>query len=795
MILAGFQALWSHWRRHPLQLLTLVVGLALATGLWTGVQAINAQARVNYDQAAATLGQDRVSKLEGSLTLADFAAARRAGWPVSPVIEGRVPGTSLRLLGIDPFTLPPNQGGAAPDLSDPDLLRAFLSGDLAFAAKDTLPRVPPELTEVRALTGLPPGTLMIDIQTAQRMLGTADVTRFLIGAGGPGGPEALAQAIPESRVVEPGGGGDLARLTDSFHLNLTAFGLLAFVVGLFIVHAAIGLAFEQRRSLFRTLRALGLPLRALTGLLAAEMAMFTLVAGALGVILGYLIAHALLPGVAATLSGLYGASVSGSLSLSPVWWLSGFAMAGAGMVGAGGLSLYRLRSLPILSAAMPRAWARAQRRSIAVQGCIGLGLFIVAGGFALAGQGLITGFAALGALLLGAALVLPPILIAVLDLGASRARGPVMQWLWADTRQQVPGLSLALMALLLALAANIGVGTMVGSFRATFTGWLDQRLAAEIYVTARDPDEAEIIAAWLAPKVDAVLPIVSADVILAGAPGEVFGVADHATYRDNWPLLASVPDVWDRLAAQGGVLLNEQTARRADLWPGSVATVQGAGTLPVLGVYSDYGNPLGQAILGLTAFDAAYPEAQRLRMAIRVAPDAAPTIADALVARFDLMPGQVTPQAAIKEFSLSVFEQTFAVTAALNVLTLGVAAFALWASLTTLGTMRLPQVAPVWALGLTRAHLASADLARAVLLAVLTAGIAVPVGVGLAWVLLAVVNVQAFGWRLPLLPDPRGWLILGCWTVVAAVAAAALPAWRLWRMPPSDLLKVFAHER
>ncbi len=37
------------------------------------------------------------------------------------------------------------------------------------------------------------------------------------------------------------------RLTESFHLNLTALGLLAFVVGLFIAHAAIGLALERRR--------------------------------------------------------------------------------------------------------------------------------------------------------------------------------------------------------------------------------------------------------------------------------------------------------------------------------------------------------------------------------------------------------------------------------------------------------------------------------------------------------------------------------------------------------------------
>ena len=45
---------------------------------------------------------------------------------------------------------------------------------------------------------------------------------------------------------------DLERLTDSFHLNLTAFGLLSFVVGLFIVTSAVGLAFDQRLPMLRT---------------------------------------------------------------------------------------------------------------------------------------------------------------------------------------------------------------------------------------------------------------------------------------------------------------------------------------------------------------------------------------------------------------------------------------------------------------------------------------------------------------------------------------------------------------
>lgn len=63
MIRAGAQALWSHWARHRLQLLVVIIGLALATGLWTGVQAINAEARGSYDRAASALGQTQLQQI------------------------------------------------------------------------------------------------------------------------------------------------------------------------------------------------------------------------------------------------------------------------------------------------------------------------------------------------------------------------------------------------------------------------------------------------------------------------------------------------------------------------------------------------------------------------------------------------------------------------------------------------------------------------------------------------------------------------------------------------------------
>jgi putative ABC transport system permease protein len=113
----------------------------------------------------------------------------------------------------------------------------------------------------------------------------------------------------------------------------------------------------------------------------------------------------------------------------------------------------------------------------------------------------------------------------------------------------------------------------------------------------------------------------------------------------------------------------------------------------------------------------------------------------------------------------------------------------------TLATMRLPQVAPLWALGQTRARLAVIELLKTLGLVVLTWALALPVGLALAWVLTAVVNVEAFGWRLPLLVFPWDWMRLLLLSLVSSALAAALPAIGLLRTPPAHLLKVFSNER
>jgi putative ABC transport system permease protein len=552
--------------------------------------------------------------------------------------------------------------------------------------------------------------------------------------------------------------------------------------------------------MLRTLRACGVSARLLNTVLVIELVSLALVAGLAGLVCGYLIAAALLPDVAASLRGLYGAQIPGQLTLKPEWWLAGIAISILGALAAAAASLTKAIRLPILEAAQPFAWQQAQRRWLIFQSALALAIFALALGLMWFGDSLLSGFAVLAALLLGAALVLPMILELVLSLGQRHAQHPVTAWFWADSRQQLSGLSLALMALLLALAVNVGVGTMVESFSQTFLTWLDGRLAADVYVNASSDAQASEIKGWLRgrPEIEAILPGGRTETQMAGAPIEILGLPDHATYRDHWPLLQSTANAWIRLRAGDAGLVSEQLARRLKLGIGDRIDVPAPGgdwTLEVVGIYADYGNPKGQIAVNFAALIRRFPAIPQTRFGLLVAPGRIPALISALREKSGLDDRDVTDQATMKAQSTRIFNRTFAVTAALNAFTLGVAGVALLTSLLTLSNSRLPQLAPLWAIGVTRRRLAAIELLKTMSVALITTLLALPLGLLVAWCLIAIVNVKAFGWRLPFHVFPLQLMELLGVAMAAALCAALLPALRLARMQPASLVRIFANER
>ena len=804
-------ALLSHWRRHRVQFVSIFTGLWLATALWTGVQALNSQARSDYARASAVLAgpmQAQFVPRKGEhFDQKLYVQLRKQGWQVTPMLEGRLrlsgePVRSVRLIGIDPLSLPPTSSiaGVQPQAFDlqafigtpgqawvgPDTLRQWGEGSMRDSEGQPLPPVVLQ-------PALAPGIMVVDIGHAQRLLHAPGQLSRLLVAGKPGPLPADIAALLELQPQQDDDG--LQRLTDSFHLNLTALGLLAFVVGLFIAHAAIGLALEQRRGLIRNLRACGVSLNTLLGALVLELGLFALLGGLAGVASGYVLAAWLLPDVAASLRGLYGAQVAGTLSLPAGWWLAGVLVSVLGALLAGLGSVLRAARLPLLALAQPQAWRLAQGLWSRRQACAAGLLLLLALGFGVLGNSLACAFAMLAGLLLASALLLPALLDHGLG-GLTRfCRRPLAQWFVADSRQQLPALSLALMALLLALAASVGVGSMTEGFRKTFVGWLDMRLSADLYVTPRDTEQGLQIAEWLGQQsaVIAVLPGWRVETRLQGWPVQVQGIVDHPLYLKRWPLLEQQPRAWEQLSSGQAVMLSEQLARRLKLHLGDRLALSSQ-AMTVVGVYADYGNPKGHVLVNAGWLRSHWPQATLTGLSVDLHTDQVPVTKAALQQHFALDDSRVVEQVRLKSWSTEVFNRTFAATAALNSLTLGVAGVALFINLLTLGQTRLGQLAPLWALGVQRRQLVWLSLGQTLMLSSFTVLLAIPLGVLLAWCLVAVVNVQAFGWRLPLYVFPAQLLQLAVLGLLTSLLASAWPLWQLARRQPRELLRPFADE-
>ena len=272
----------------------------------------------------------------------------------------------------------------------------------------------------------------------------------------------------------------------------------------------------------------------------------------------------------------------------------------------------------------------------------------------------------------------------------------------------------------------------------------------------------------------------------------------HETYSEHFPLNAAQPDVWRLLHETDSALVSEQLARRLKLAPGDSFDLPTTGDLwrvRVAGIFPDYGNPKGQIRLDHARLAQHFSDASGVHYSLRVAPEATARVMARMQEKFGARITRIIDQAEVKKISNEIFERTFTVTTALNALTLIVSAIALFASLLTLSNLRLAHVAPVWAIGVTRTRLALMEMLRILVFAAGAAVLAIPLGLFMTWALVAIVNVVAFGWRLPMHVFPLHWLTVFIIALITALFAGLAPVMRLARTAPVDLLKVFANER
>ena len=343
-----------------------------------------------------------------------------------------------------------------------------------------------------------------------------------------------------------------------------------------------------------------------------------------------------------------------------------------------------------------------------------------------------------------------------------------------DAAGRVGEIRLALGALSVASAVAIGMGLMVESLRRDFTLMLDQRLWNGVHVSATAAD-AKFDIEWIRG-----LPG-SRDV---RRYGEFHARLPQGMVRVDVAVLDSEETA--RYGFAGAltedVMLNEVGARLFGLGVGDVVAISAGGAteeLKVAHVFRDFGAVQPRLLMPMSRH-APFADLVAWRQ-IWVRTEAGDTARLSAALRNRYGNARITDQAQIRSAAMAIFDRSFAISRALTVVALVVAAIGLYAALTALLASRQREFRLWTALGLSSGEIWRQAMAQTFCLGLLAVASAVPFGLFVAWVLCDFVNPLAFGWSIDLHPHTGaiGYpLLLG---LAVTLLAGATPAYRLAR--------------
>ena len=605
-------------------------------------------------------------------------------------------------------------------------------------------------------------------------------------------PAGLTVQRPERR------GAQVEKMLSAFHFNLMALSYIALLVGLFLVYNTVSVSVITRRGEIGMLRTVGASRRTVLVLFLGEAVSLAAVACVIGSPLGWVLAQAAVTMTSSTVSTFWVAAAAQVPPLGLGDVILGFAVGlPLAVVAAVVPALEAARVTPV--SAMRSESELVIRRRLPSRYLVGAGvLFAIAGWCATrpAVAGLpVFGLVAVLGIVLGAALLVPPVLHLLQRMPSPRWLGVEGELARTNLGGAIRRLSISVAALAISLAMMVAIAIMIGSFRETVVYWVGQTLQADLFISAArqsplgdratvSPAVEEALVAH--PEVVAVDGIRGVDVsyrdslVIVGS-GRFGVLLNHGNLLFKTP-----PDGRGALAdaiGKAAVVVSESFSLKFDVSVGDVITLPtGLGDRPfhVTGVYYDYSTDRGLVVMDDQTFAAYYDDRRPSGLTAYLTDGAdAGRVREDVLATFGTEPAVfITTNAVLREQVLRVFDSTFAVTYALEAIAIGVSMFGVAATLLTLVLERRQQIAVLRLIGAERKHLRRMIVIEAAMLGVVGLGIGLVVGVLLSLVLIYVINVQSFGWTIQF-HVPVAFLARASFLILAATTLAGLYPARL----------------
>lgn len=582
----------------------------------------------------------------------------------------------------------------------------------------------------------------------------------------------------------------------AFHANLTALSWIALVVGLFLVYNTVTISVVARRQEIGTLRALGVRRRQVLLLFLGEAAALALIGIVIGLALARLLADAAVGLTASTVNTLYIAAVSAppDLTIGHVW-----------LAVAIGLPL------SLIAAAVPALEASRVPPTAAMRGhdtldmrtrlrpralLLPLAVLMAAYGLSLLppiGRRPVFAYAAALTLVVGAAFFVPAIMFGLARLSRTTLRrrlGVEGLLAHANLTSAIPRLSISVAALAVSLSMMVAIAVMIGSFRDTVVYWVGQTLQADLFigpgvrptVGAEQTISADVIDAIARhPEVEALDQFRNLDLVYEGNLA-VLGAGSLAVVMDQGSLLFKSPanarDELRNAIGQDAVIVSEPFSMRYGKREGDaleLPTPQGPRTFRIVAVYYDYASDRGVVILDRGTFRKYWGDLAPSGVAAYLKDGADPerVRAEMLEMVDEGHRAFIFSNQTLRREILNVFDSTFAITYALELIAIVVAMLGVAGTLLTLVLERRRELSLLRLTGADRRQVRRMVIIEAALIGGVSQGIGLVVGFALSLVLIYVINVQSFGWTIQF-HLPTAFLIQSSIAVVIATSIAGI---------------------
>ncbi|MEJ2150819.1 MAG: ABC transporter permease, partial [Chloroflexota bacterium] len=149
----------------------------------------------------------------------------------------------------------------------------------------------------------------------------------------------------------------------------------------------------------------------------------------------------------------------------------------------------------------------------------------------------------------------------------------------------------------------------------------------------------------------------------------------------------------------------------------------------------------------------------------------------------------VQPNRAFRDEVLVIFDRTFAITGALNLLATLVAFVGVLSALLSLQLEKQRELGIMRAVGLTVRQLWGLVMLECGLMGAVAGLLALPTGFVLSLILVYIINRRSFGWTLQMQVTPGPFLAALAVAVVAALLAGVYPARRMSRIVTSEAIR------